>query len=191
MSTQQVSGHCKTGACGSFNLDGVNLGDKTMREIMDASGMGQKWATNILNADRTQIKQYYVLNPSNSRQNLYGALRLGINANRGFNSSDTTVTKKLGEWLQNLNKQFPGMTSYTPESLGQRAADLKAAADCIGANTTKLASLGELTAQDAQYLNALVEGLQQYAAAATKLHTAVCAGPDITKVTLNIQPQKH
>lgn len=189
--TQQVNNHCTTSACSSFNLDGVNMGSKTMREIMDAANMGHGWAKTIIATDQTQIPNARQLNGNNTRNNLYGALRFGLQAKANFNSSDASVRTKLGEWLTNLNKQFGGMASYTPASLQQRAVDLGAAADCIGKNTATLASSGELTASDASYLNNLVKGLKAYSNAATALHKAVCAGPGIKSVALNIQPNVH
>lgn len=178
-------------ACGAFNLEGVNLGTKTMREIMDAATLGHGWAKNVIAADRATISNYYALNPANSRQNLYGALSLGINVNHNFNSSDKTVTAKLGEWMKNLNTQFKGIASYTPDSLKQRAVDLGAAAECIGKNTATLAAAGELTVQDASFLNLIVDGMKSYSQAAHALHKAVCGGPDVKSVALNIPAQKH
>jgi hypothetical protein len=191
--TQQIAPTtCNTAsACGAFNLDGVNMADKAMSEIMDAATAGQKWADAILQADRQGIKNHYQLNPQNTRGNLYGALRFGIKATPSFNSSDATVRNKLTEWVNNLNKMFPGVPSYTPESLAQRVSDLKHAASCIGANTKTLAAAGELSANDANQLTGLVAGLESYANAGAKLLEAVKAGPCIKTVSLNIQPQKH
>lgn len=187
----QIQKDCNTAACSTYGLDGINFGTKTMREIMDASDMGHGWAQAIMKADQANISNYQYLNPNNGRANLYGAIQLGIAASRNFSSSDDTVKKTLAGWLQNLNKSFPATNSYTPASLGQRIADIEHAAQCIGNNSKHLASIGELTAQDFDYLTKLTQGLDSYAAAARKLLEAVKAGPCIDSVTLNIPANKH
>jgi len=153
--------------------------------------MGQGWAKDILAADQQEITNAKDLHPANSRNNLYGALSLGMAPARGFESSDPTVKSTLKGWLTNLSKQFGPLKSYTPESLQQRAVDLAAAGDCIAKNTTTLAAAGELTTNDTKYLNKLAAALKSHAAAAKKLHRAVCAGPDIKSVELNIPARNH
>lgn len=186
-----IQSTCNTAACKDYGLSGIDFGSKTMREIMDASAMGHGWAQAIMKADQTQITNYQYLNPNNGRANLYGALQLGIAASRNFGSSDESVKKTLQSWLQNLNKSFPAMNSYTPASLAQRIVDLDHAAECIGNNSKHLASIGELTQSDFDYLTSLTQGLKAYAAAARQLLEAVKSGPCIDSVTLNIPASKH
>ncbi len=109
--TQQVATNNCNKTCNSFNLDGVNMGSKTMNEIMAAAQMKHGWAENVMKADRAGVTNARWLNNTNTRQNVYGAVRLGLQTKFNFNSSDGTVKAKLGEWLSNLNMQFPAIVS--------------------------------------------------------------------------------
>lgn len=184
MSQQAVSK-----VCGSFSLEGVDFASKHMSNIMSSQ---EAWAKEVLAADRAQVKNAAVLNANNRNQNTYGLVRLGVAVQaRGWESRDASVQKALNTWIQNLNQLFPARASYKPGDLPQYAADLEATAECIEKNKAQLLQRAEITPNDNAYLQQITDGLRDGAAKIRGLHAAVCKGPDIGEVFLDIAPQSH
>lgn len=186
---------------GKISLAGVDLGTKSMNNIMQSA---QPWAKAILEADRAPIKNAGDLNPMNQpgayraqgNGNLYGALSLGLNLQpQAWQTQDPTVAKAMGEWTQNLNAcaSFTSRGDYTPAQLLQFAADYKAAACQINTNMKELILEAEVGPGDMAHWKAVADGMNDLAEKLENLHAKVCAkdNPNISKVTLDIRPIQH
>jgi hypothetical protein len=188
-------------AAPKINLDGVDLGSKSMTNIMQSS---EDWAQGILKADRIEIKAAAYLNPRNTRNvrnsvgngNLYGAIRNGVALRRdGWQTRDSTVAKAFAGWIKAINEcaEFKGRGSYRVEELPDLAQAYRATAQQIRCNIGELRSEAEVGPQDIQYWEAVANGMAQVASAIGKLHAAVCdkTDPPISVVSLDVQAKKH
>ena len=114
------------GIRGKLSMDGIDLGTKSMTNIMQSK---EAWAKGILEADRAPIKNAALLNSTNNQNvrnrrgngNLYGALSLGLSlAARGWESRDPTAQKALKESLakqKNLEGRTFEITKWTVNSV--------------------------------------------------------------------------
>lgn len=189
------------GIRGKLSMDGIDLGTKSMTNIMQSK---EAWAKGILEADRAPIKNAALLNSTNNQNvrnrrgngNLYGALSLGLSlAARGWESRDPTVQKALTSWTQNLNahNMFRSRNSYSPPQLLQIAADAEAAAQQLRCNMKELCNEAEVGPNDIKYWNDIAAGLSDYCTKLQNLHEAVCKkqDPAITSVSLDIAASRH
>lgn len=181
------------GVQGNYGLDKVDFGTKFASEIMDAAQQGHKWADAIMKADQARVG-VSILSPNNSvrgNENLYQALLTTVSVNVPQRSKDPTVQETFKGWAEGLKKDFPAMPSYSPASLGKRAANLLAVAERLQGNVDKLSNHGEVADTDLSAWRSIIGALKQYGEAAKVLHEKVCAGPEITQVTLDVQPRYH
>lgn len=191
-----------SGIKAKLSMDGVDLGTKSMNNIMQSA---QPWAKAILEADRAAIKNATTLNPNNSATrgrysvgngNLYGALGAGLALkNQAWQSRDPSVTKAFGDWTNALNQcaSFTRRSDYTPAQLLQFAADYKAAACQLNTNMKELRLEAEVGPNDLSHWKNVADGMNDMAAKLENLHSKVCAkdNPNITKVTLDIPGPQH
>ncbi len=190
-----------SGIKAKLSMDGVDLGTKSMNNIMQSA---QPWAKAILEADRAPIKNASTLNPYNRANvrrtvgngNLYGALGAGLALqNQAWQSRDPSVTKAFGDWTNALNQcaSFRRRDDYTPAQLLQFAADYKAAACQLNTNMKELTLEAEVGPNDISHWKNVAAGMNDMAAKLENLHSKVCAkdNPNITKVTLDIPGPQH
>lgn len=172
--------------CDRYGTPQVDFGSKFTSEVVDAARRGQGWAQSMVTAKREPV-DVQMLHPKQAAEGgtLYNALRAGVSLQISSTSKDPSVQKQLSTWAKNLAQDFPAMASFTPRTLGERAANLLAAARCLRESLGKLASTGEVSDGDIKSWTRVISALDAFGKAAEKLHAATLTAPQITSVKLD------
>jgi len=175
-----------------YGTDAVDFSSKYSSNIKDAYRNDEPWAISIVEAERTPIAQAKYLNPRGlGKNNLYGAMHVGLRISNKSTSPDPTVRDTLSQWARNLNSDFAAMSSYAPSQLEQRAVDLRAVIQSLNDALEELISTAEIGGDDVSTWRKIVEGLESYADGLDNLRQVLADGPGIEVVHLDIDPKKH
>ncbi|MEM7674501.1 MAG: hypothetical protein AAF449_00710 [Myxococcota bacterium] len=175
-----------------YGTDAVDFTSKYTSNIKDAYRNDERWAVQIIEAERTPIVQAKALNPRGlGKNNLYGAMHVGLRISSKSSSPDPTVRDTLGQWARNLNSDFAAMKSYAPDQLEQRAVDLRAVIQSLTDALNELSTTAEIGNEDIATWRKIVEGLESYADGVDALRRVLAEGPGIEVIHLDVDPKKH